>query len=281
MPSFRRSAVDARARLAVLALVLSSVATPLHAQRAQDPGRWTDRCRDDHWGDDSRAHYCEIRESGFKAGGALSVDPGGNGAIRIVGWDRDSVAVTAKVQAQAGTDEAARDLARRVRISAEGGAVRADGPSTGRRESWTVSFTVAVPRRSDVTAQTVNGPIRVADVTGKLELRAVNGPVSLDAVGGDVHARTTNGPLVVSLDGDRWRGAGLDAETENGPVTLTLPARYAARLETGTVNGPMNIDYPITLQGRISFRRITTDIGGGGPAVRVVTTNGPVTVRSQ
>jgi DUF4097 and DUF4098 domain-containing protein YvlB len=273
--------VNARTRIATLATAMTTFAAPLVAQAAREAGRWTDRCRDDDWLDHSPAHYCEIRESGFKAGGALSVDPGDNGGVRIVGWDRDSVAVAAKVQAQASTDEAARALAQRVSISTSGGAIRADGPSTSGHESWSVSFTVAVPRHSDVTAHTVNGPIGVEDVAGKLELRAVNGPVRLDAVGGDVHAHTTNGPLVVSLEGERWVGAGLDAETENGPVSLTLPSRYAARLETGTVNGPMSVDYPLTLQGRISFRRISTDIGGGGPPVRVVTTNGPVTVRSQ
>ena len=33
----------------------------------------------------------------------MTVDPGVNGAIRVTGWDRDSVAVTIKVQHQDGT----------------------------------------------------------------------------------------------------------------------------------------------------------------------------------
>jgi hypothetical protein len=49
-------------------------------------------------------------------------------------------------------------------------------------------------------------------------------------------------------------------------------------LETGTVNGPMSIDFPITVQGRIDTKRLSMDIGGGGPTVHVTTTNGPVTV---
>ena len=95
---------------------------------------------------------------------------------------------------------------------------------------------------------------------------------------GNVHARTENGPLEVTLSGARWDGSGLDAETENGPVELTLPSSYAAHLETGTVNGPMSISFPITVEGRIDTKRLSMDVGGGGPTVRVVTTNGPVTV---
>jgi hypothetical protein len=260
------------------ALVLGCAASSLMAQRARnDDG--PDRCRDRSWGDDSRAHFCEIREAGFKAGGAVTVDPGVNGAIRFTGWDRDSVAVTAKVQTQAETDEDARALARQIRIVITDGTIRADGPSTTRRESWSVSFELSVPRRSDLTARTVNGPISVAEVTGKMDLTAVNGPVHLDGVGGDVHARTTNGPLVVTLTGDKWDGRGLDSETSNGPVELTIPANYSAHLETGTVNGPMSFDFPITVQGRISSRNIETDLGSGGPTVRATTTNGPLTVR--
>lgn len=265
-------------RIATLAVGLSLAAAPLVAQHARfDDG--FDSCRDRDWGNSDRARFCEIRNAGFKGGGAVSVDPGGNGAIRIEGWDRDSVAVIVKVQAQARTDEAAQAIAREVRITAEGGTIRADGPATSGRNWWSVSFDVMVPSRTDLTARTVNGPIVVDDVTGKMDLEAVNGPVTLGGLGGDVHARTVNGPLVVTLDGAKWAGTGLDGETTNGPVTLTLPSGYAAHLETGTENGPVSIDIPITVQGHFNGRDIRTDIGGGGPTVRVVTTNGPVIVR--
>ncbi len=270
--------MDVRARIATIVTGLSFLALPLLAQRPQfDEGM--DSCQDRDWGDDSRAHFCEIRNTGFKAGGSVTVDPGSNGAIRVSGWDRDSVAVIAKVRSQARTDEAARELARQVRITTEGGAIRADGPSTSGRSWWSVSFDVMVPRRTDLTARTVNGPIAVGDVAGKMDLNAVNGPLSLGGVGGDVHARTVNGPLTVTLSGSKWDGTGLDSETQNGPVTLTIPSGYAAHLETGTVNGPMSFDFPITVQGRLTSRNIETDLNGGGPTIRAVTTNGPLIVR--
>ena len=121
---------------------------------------------------------------------------------------------------------------------------------------------------------------KVLPYSGRMELTARYGPLSLDGVGGVVRARARNGPLSVYLTGSRWEGAGLDAETTNGPATLSIPSRYSARLETGTTNGPMVIDYPMTLQGRID-RHITTTIGDGGAPVRVITTNGPLRVRQQ
>ena len=86
-------------------------------------------------------------------------------------------------------------------------------------------------------------------------------------------------PLEVALGGHTWNGEGLDAETVNGPLERTIPADYSARLETGTENGPMNVNFPITMtvQGRLN-RRLSTVLGSGGPTVRAVTTNGPVEI---
>ena len=72
-------------------------------------------------------------------------------------------------------------------------------------------------------------------------------------------------------------GTGLDLRTTNGGVRLRIPEGYSARLETGTVNGGIDIDFPVTVQGRLG-REFTTTLGGGGPLVRAETTNGQVRI---
>ncbi|HEY0036946.1 MAG TPA: hypothetical protein VGB66_09690, partial [Longimicrobium sp.] len=172
----------------------------------------------------------------------------------------------------------ARQVAAAVRVHTSGGEIHAEGPEAGRRRGYSVSYEIFVPRRMDLRLVTNNGPIGVNGVTGRMELRARNGPLALRDLGGDVHARADNGPLAVTLGGSGWSGEGLDAETTNGPVTLLVPSGYRATLTTGTVNGPMNVDIPVTMQGRFP-RHFTTRLGGGGAPVRAVTTNGPVVVR--
>jgi len=275
--------MTARTPLLAALSLLTAFATPgaLAAQRRphRTADDWLADCRDRRE-DGDRVRACELREAGFRPQGrAVHVDAGPNGAIAVTGWDRDSVHVRAVVQAWAATDSDAARLIREVRVDVSGATVRGEGPEARRREGWAVHFEVSVPRRTDLTAETVNGPVSVEDVAGRLDLQTVNGPLTLSGVAGDVHARTTNGPLTVGLAGARWDGAGLDAETQNGPVTLTIPDGYSAQLETGTVNGPMQIDFPITLQGRIGrMTRIRTALGSGGAPVRVVTTNGPLSV---
>ena len=87
-----------------------------------------------------------------------------------------------------------------------------------------------------------------------------------------------NPKLTAELTGSRWEGEAFDVQTTNGGVRLLLPRDYSATLETGTVNGGLNLDFPITIQGRLDHRRIRTEIGRGGPLVRATTTNGGVTV---
>jgi hypothetical protein len=260
----------------LLALLL--VAAPA---AAQDPSRaaaeWLDDCRNGRWGgDDARA--CAVREVTLPRRARLAVDGGRNGGIQVHGWDRDEVRLVARLQAQAGRDADARALLERIRVDTDG-VIRADGPRMdGDRGSWSASFDLYVPRRTDLELETENGGIRVSDVDARVRFTAGNGGVTLTDLAGDVQGTTRNGGLQVALGGGRWQGAGLDVRTGNGGVRLAIPSGYDAELETGTVNGPFEVDFPMTVSGRIG-RTLRTRLGEGGAPVRVSTTNGPVSIR--
>lgn len=262
------------------AFALLIVPALLDAQDRQTDAEWLEQCRRDGMrNDDSRGRACEVRNVPVRLSGrAIAVDGRQNGGVRVYGWDGDSVKVTARMQAQDRTDAEARELLSRVRIGADGRSVRADGPSTdGDDEGWSVSYVVFVPRRFDLDLEAHNGGLGVSDVSGKLDLETHNGSVALTGVGGDVRAHTQNGSLSVQLTGSRWDGTGLDAETRNGSVRIAIPDQYAAQLETGTVNGSIRTDIPVTVSGRIS-RNLSIPLGGGGRTIRAMTTNGSVSI---
>lgn len=274
--------------LATAALILALPGTLLaqrtsRRDRDRDADNWLENCRRDGDRDrQNRGRFCEERTMGWRGGATLAVDASPNGGVSVMGWDRDSVHVTVRVAARADSDADARDLARRITVERRNGELSADGPPSRRDESWWVSYVIYAPRRQDLRLNSVNGPVDVSDVTGRLELDVVNGPLDLDNVAGDVRARAQNGPLHVRLSGSRWDGAGLDAATVNGPLVLDVPEGYNAELETGTINGPFQVDFPITVQGRIgvgSRRHLTTTLGSGGSRIRAVTSNGPAVIR--
>lgn len=260
-------------------ILLASAATPLFAQ-SRDPQRWIDNCeRGGRWGDNDRERYCTVRQDTMRARSSLRIDGRENGGIEIIGSDRSDILVISKIQAQAGSEQEAKHLADGIRIEL-GDEIRADGPSTRWRSSWAVSYEVHVPRRISLDLTATNGGIAIENVDGRMEFETVNGGVSLAGVSGNVRGSTSNGGVDVTLTGSQWSGEGLDVRTTNGGIDLEIPANYSARLETGTVNGGMDIGFPITVQGRID-RSLTTQLGQGGPLVRVMTTNGGVTIRKR
>jgi len=235
---------------------------------------------DNRWGDRRLESFCEVREQTLTTAGRLDVDGRHNGSISVKGWKQSGILVRAKVQTRAHTEAEARSLGSQVRIDFAPGRVRAEGPSTRGREHWDVSYEIFVPHGSDLSLRAHNGGIAISDVRGQIDFDTVNGGVSLTRLAGNVRGRTVNGGLSINLEGNRWDGAGLDAETTNGGVSMVLPDGYSARLETGTVNGGMQVDFPVTIQGRIS-KRLEVQIGSGGPPIRAVTTNGGVSIRQK
>lgn len=229
-------------------------------------------------GDDGGRNHervCEVRTATAPVANDVVVNGGTNGGVTVTGADRNDVQIQAKVWADARTEARAREMVGAVTIRVDGGKISADGPDTERRESWGVSYRITVPHATNLDIETVNGGVGVTDVKGDIRFKAMNGGVHLTRVAGDVRGHTTNGGLTVELAGDRWDGAGLDAQTTNGGVRMVIPSKYSAELVTGTVNGGIDIDFPVTVQGRIG-RQLRSTLGDGGPTLRVTTTNGGV-----
>lgn len=242
-------------------------------------GTDADPCRNGgRYRDNDYEQHCEVRES-TTAAGPLNVDAGQNGGIVVEGWDQAGIRVRAAVHAAARSSARAKEIADQVQVQVGGGRVYATGPNLDRREWWSVSYRINVPRHNDLDLRANNGGINIAGVNGNMRFETVNGGVRLEDIGGRVNGETRNGGLNVSLSGDRWDGEGLDVQTSNGGVTLRLPENYNAELETRTVNGGLSIDFPLTVQGELNSRRgINATLGAGGPVVRVRTTNGGVRV---
>lgn len=228
-------------------------------------------CDDHNWGG-SRSRFCEMREQTVASAGRLSIDGRTNGGISIKAWDRADVLVRSQVQSQGDNDGDAKATVAQVIIHTTGGMVSADGPSS---KNWSVTYEVFLPRQSDLVLTANNGGIHIEGVRGNIEFSTRNGGVHLAKLAGQVKGRTQNGGVHVELSGNRWDGQGMDVQTQNGGVHIDVPARYAAHFETSTVNGGLHTDFSELVRDR-KQHSVSADIGGGGPPVKVETTNGGV-----
>lgn len=229
------------------------------------------------WGGDQK-RVCELRTATVKLGGQHLAVKSENGGIEVTGEDRSDVVIEARVSAWASSEFDARNILKQVTIDASGDSIRDNGPHfhTG-SSGYGVNYRLRVPRKLGVDLKSENGGIDIAHLEGKIRFDTTNGGVDLNDLAGDVHGSTVNGGLDIALTGTSWRGQGLNAETTNGGVSLKVPDHYNAHLETGTVNGGIEVNFPITIQGDIK-NRLSTNLGSGGPTIHAETTNGGVEI---
>jgi DUF4097 and DUF4098 domain-containing protein YvlB len=88
-------------------------------------------------------------------------------------------------------------------------------------------------------------------------------------------ANTVNGSVNVTMGRADWPN-GASFKTVNGGITLTLPGAFDAELDATTLNGSITADFPITVTGTVSPRRLRGRIGNGGRELTLSTVNGSI-----
>jgi hypothetical protein len=225
-----------------------------------------------------RPSHCEIRELSVPVvGNALAVDATPNGGVSVRGWDRAEIRVRARVTANAETQQEADAIAADVRVLTDGGRIRSEGRSWVGQGGWSVSFEVMAPAQHGLTLRTKNGGITVNGVHAEIDMETINGGIALSDVNGEVRGRTANGGVQIDLSGDAWIGQGLDVQTRNGGIRLSVPDGYSAHLEAGTSNGGVRCDFPVTVQGTVG-KDLSVDLGRGGVPIKIRTVNGGVSI---
>jgi DUF4097 and DUF4098 domain-containing protein YvlB len=164
-----------------------------------------------------------------------------------------------------------------------------------------VFFIVQAPRGAVLDMETINGEISFRHVSGRIDARAANGPISLRDCQGQVRAHTENGPIdffgqsgdfrldaqngpiSVRLTGNQWDGAGLDARTENGPLTLEVPDGYTSGVRVESAGySPFECKASACDHAQGTWRGGHNSIamGSGNALVKMRTVNGPVSIQT-
>jgi len=140
-----------------------------------------------------------------------------------------------------------------------------------------VEWTVRLPDGVELDASTVNGDVTVRDAGGTVHATTVNGDVDVTTKGA-VEATTVNGSIRAAMGQADWKGK-MSFTTVNGSITLEVPSAFNAVVSAETVNGAIETDFPITVQGRFGPRHMQGTIGTGGRDLELETVNGSIRLR--
>ncbi len=218
-----------------------------------------------------------------------------NGGVTVRGGDANAFTVTACTAAAGDDEAAARAALAKVALRTAGGRVTIEGPDD---ERWSGFLIVTAPRDADFSVEASNGPVSLSDLSGTLAVKTANGPVSLSALtgsvdvdaangpvtlkgsSGDMRLHAVNGPLTIALSGTRWEGKGLEADAQNGPLTLRVPDDFASgvRVETSR-HAPFSCRAAACDGARRQDGDRTRLLEIGGDAtIRLSSVNGPVAI---
>lgn len=137
-----------------------------------------------------------------------------------------------------------------------------------------VHFDVRVPAGVAFFGHTVNGEINAESLQSDVDAHTVNGSIRV-TTSERAAAATVNGSVNVTMGrGDFPEGGYF--KTVNGGITLRVTGAIDADLNAETLNGTISSDFPITVRGSVSPRRLRGTIGNGGRSLTMSTVNGSI-----
>jgi hypothetical protein len=139
-----------------------------------------------------------------------------------------------------------------------------------------VSFELQLPQSMIVDIQTVNGRVDVNDLSGALKLETTNGGITLERCRGSLQAETTNGRIDAELL-SVTAGRPIRLGTTNGGIKVALPRTLAATVDASTTNGRINTELPVTTTS-VHRSALRGTLNGGGPELKLSTTNGGIDI---
>ena len=215
-----------------------------------------------------------------------------NGSVKVSTWDRPQLRIVAEKHVKTGLSVSAKDALAQlvVAVGQDGGTVRvetrhprsSDGVFswlTGSNVDAHVKYEITVPKAFNLNLRTVNGSVTIEGVSGTHQIATTNGSITTKETAGSLRLGTTNGSISAELLSVQ-PGSEMAMHTTNGRINLTVPSTLRANLSASTTNGSIESDIPITVAGSVSKRSINGTLNGGGPEVRLRTTNGSIRVRS-
>src|SRR5712691_5629971 len=191
------------------------------------------------------------------------------GSIRILGWDADSVAVSARFARRAGRFSAAGDAhVRKLAMDTAAGVAELEVHVPRGATVWVRSATASIavegldgtldlssqggsirvvgtPR--DVTAETMDGAVELAGGTARARVKTVSGDILLRGASQDLGASTLTGRIVVRAAGWQRGGTGVQRgkfESVTGPVRFEGELGRGGVVEVESQSGTIEVRVP-------------------------------------
>ena len=204
-----------------------------------------------------------------------------NGQITVEATDGTEIQVSATRVAKAPTEEAAKAAAEKIQINEKVSDDRVELDSTAGFQLTSglkqhVDYDIKVPRSINLTIKATNSKVDVRSVTGMVKIEAVNGEIIVDGAEQGAEITTINGRVVLNLA--KIGADGARVKSTNGEIEVGVPAGGKATFVARVTNGAVEVQGLELQTSEKTYRRLDATLGGGGPEIRLDTTNGVIRI---
>jgi hypothetical protein len=169
------------------------------------------------------------------------------------------------------------DLSGRLEAATSGGNIdvaRNRGPVAVNTSGGSINIETA---SENVVARTSGGSIEITDVQGTIDANTSGGSIDLVRVANTVNAHTSGGSVSASFV--RQPGGDSSLTTSGGDVDVKLAPSIRATLDARASGGSVDSDLAVSVTGRQQKGSLSGSINGGGPALKLRSSGGSVSVR--
>ena len=238
----------------------------------------------------------------FGVGGTLAVIGAPNGSVRIEGWSKREIEISAEIELQAATESDLDRLSKVTGFITEESAGRTGIISIGTHDKkylksidkkfpkellglpFKIDYVIKVPRYCDLQIDGGRGRLTIAGIEGNMKVNFLESEARMDLVGGGVLATIGKGSIEITIPTRSWRGSFADIQIASGNMDLNLPSGLNAEfdaliLRSGKIENTFAGFTPRSRKIEFTDKLIAAKAGTGSVPLKFTVGDGTMRIR--
>lgn len=234
----------------------------------------------------------------FGVGGTVSIIGAPSGSIKIEGWQKNAVEISAEVEMQAATEADLAELAKvnNFVIDNDFGHIRITSVGTHDKDymkrvakkfpknllglPFKIDYVIKVPSYCDLEIDGGKGDLTLSGVEGAMKINFLETTAKLNLIGGTLVATFGKGTIDVVIPNRSWRGRSADVQLASGTMNVRVPLDFNANVDADVLRVGQIENALTNLKPRdrtkFSEKSITATAGNGGAALSFTVGDGMI-----
>lgn len=232
----------------------------------------------------------------FGAGGTVSIVGAPLGSIRVEGWQKNTVEISAEVEMQAPTEADLTELAKvngfaidndfgHLRITSVGTHDKAYMKRVAKKfpknllaMPFKIDYVIKVPAYTDLEIDGGKGDLDLSGVEGAMRINLLETNAKLNLIGGSIVATFGAGTVDIIVPNRSWRGRSAEIQLASGTMNVQLPLNLNANLDAEVLRVG-NLENALTNlkpreRTKFTEKAIAAKAGNGGAPLRFTVGDG-------